>query len=80
MMDKASWEFANDLGQDMRSLVLMTVRSNAMAGISNYPAVQKILEAETTTRIMLEGLQNKHMTALACQLLDVIEIPYRLDE
>lgn len=78
-MDAESWEFVCDLGQDMRSLVLLTVRTSSIGALHLCPSAQRALSMPTVKHIPLGGLQPQYMSALACQLLDVIEIPLKLD-
>ena len=78
-MDAESWEFVVDLGQDMRSLVVLTVRTSSIGGLQLCPSAKRALNMPTVKHITLGGLGLQYMSALACHLLDVVQIPLKLD-
>lgn len=77
-MDVLSWEFMMDLGQDMNSLVLLSIKTTSK--FYKHPAALNVLQHPTTMNITLKGLESQYIGALACQLLAVCKIPKRLEE
>ena len=79
-MDQESWKFVADLGQDMKSLVLLTIRTSSLRTLGSCAGADMVLKMPTLLKITLGGIAPQSMAALACQLLDVIQIPKELEK
>ena len=76
-MDLESWEFVSDLGQDMSSLVLITLKTSSK--YYHHPAALQVLKQTTTMSMELTSMDTMYVGSLACQLLGVSAIPKRLE-
>ena len=72
-MDPDSWEFIADLGHDNRSLVVLTLKKKNDLVLCD--TAMRVIHHPSAVHIPLEGIEQQHITDLACQLLDVVKIP-----
>jgi len=76
LIDKDTWQFLPLFTREHKTLVVITMRSPIAT--KNIDALRLINNLETL-RVPLGGLKKQHMSALACQFLNVSMIPLRLD-
>ncbi|CAH1791954.1 unnamed protein product [Owenia fusiformis] len=80
-VDPESWTFMSDMGRDDKTLVVLSMRPFTETKKSQQPvAFWEVLHSETSLTIRLKPLDEEHITAIACQLLEVAKIPQKLDD
>ncbi|XP_078675268.1 adenylate cyclase type 10-like isoform X2 [Branchiostoma floridae x Branchiostoma belcheri] len=79
LIDHDSWEFISDLAEDPNSVCVMTMRPlqpNKMPS----PTALSVLYSPFTLHLKLSGLDASVIPDLACQILDVAQIPKEIKE
>eukprot|EP00058_Branchiostoma_floridae_P024654 XP_002610144.1 hypothetical protein BRAFLDRAFT_121566 [Branchiostoma floridae] len=79
LIDHDSWEFISDLSEDPNSVCIMTMRPLQPNKMPNQTALS-VLYSPYTLHIKLSGLDESVIPDLACQILDVAQIPMEIKE
>ena len=78
-IDHESWGFLSDLGHDSKALVVITLRDHSMKKSGVFSSAAQVLEHPDTFHIKVGGLPGECLAALACQILNVVQIPKELE-
>ena len=78
-IDVDSWRTLYSLSQLTNILLILTIRPKAVEE-PPCPMAAKFLDSSNVYIEDICGIDNKYLTALACQLMDVVRIPIALEK
>ncbi len=74
-MDNESWGFLNDFAEDDSAVCILTIRPDEKLSCK---AAEEVFNNPAALHLRLQGLESQYMAPLACQLLEVVQVPEAL--